>query len=147
MDFSELRAEIIFEIGPDAYSQYDQERYAIPEIVLHILADACIIEFIKGFVDFEALGKGVRAKLEQFIEAFRQSPQLVTLNISQEVDRTFTAAKVPDQASLVEAHKRLVDLLIVYGMDKDIAEAHAGGIEKSIMSTLHKQQGEAAANA
>lgn len=136
MNQDQLRTDIIDEIGPDAHSLYDEERYAIPEIILHLLADACIIEFLKGFFDFEGLGKGARDRFGEFIREFRQGPELVTLNISGDVDHALTAARVPSDEAIAEAREHLVNLLTTYGMHPDIAKAHAAVIEQSILSAL-----------
>src|SRR5215469_721169 len=96
MGYDELSADIIYEIGIDAHSCYEHERYSIEELALHLLADAVIVEFLKGFFDFETLGKGVRAKVDAFIATFRKGPQLVTLDLSGEAHEALTKARVPE---------------------------------------------------
>jgi hypothetical protein len=142
MNYEQLRTDIIEEIGPDAYSCYNEERYAIGELVLHVLADACLIEFLKGFFDFESLGKGARARIDQFIKEFRDAPELVTLDIRPDVNGALRVAEKPSEESITVARDHLRSLLVSHGMDKDPASVHAAVIADAILSTLAKRASE-----
>lgn len=146
MDPNHLRRDIIDEIGPDAYSTFDEQRYALPELFLRILADVVIIAFLKGFFDFESLGKGVRSRVEAFLKTFRDTPYLTTLDIHSDVDNALSKAQVPSEKDADKARQGLVAALITYGMHEDIARAHANEIERSITCALAARAGGAAAN-
>ena len=140
MAYDQLRSEIVEEIGPDVYSRYNEERYAIPEVLVHVLVDACLIEFLKGFFDFESLGKGVRARVDKFVCDFREGQKPLTLDIRPAVDKALSQAHIPNEAQTLAAHECLVSTLVVYGMSKQLASAHASVIETSILSELSKHE-------
>jgi hypothetical protein len=136
MVYSNLRSEIADEMGVDSYACFDKERYAIPEFLVQLLSDAILVEFLAGFFEFSSLGKAARDRVDHFIETFRESPQLVTLNINAEVDQALTAAPVPDEPARAGARDRLVRFLVDYGLSEEIAAAHAVVIDQSVLATL-----------
>jgi|ERR1700723_2572726 len=140
MAFDQMRSEIIEEIGPDVYSRYNEERYAIPELLVHVLVDACLIEFLKGFFDFESLGKGVRARVDKFVCDFREGQKPLTLDIRPTVDEALSQAHVPNAPQTLAARECLISTLVVYGMAKELASAHAAAVERSILSELSKNE-------
>jgi len=139
-EFRQLRADIREEIGMDAYSRYTHERYAITELVLRLLEEVVIMEFIRGFFDFETLGRNVRERVQSFSSDFLRDPKLVSLDISKDVNVALRTAPYPDAAKVDAGHKRLVSFLVGYGMHEEIAEAHATIIESSILSSMRKSQ-------
>lgn len=136
MTFDALRRDIIDEIGVDAYARFDNERYAPEEYIFHILSDVVIVEFLSGFFDFKSLGWAVRERVDAFVKRFWESPQLISLNIREDVDRALNAVVPPDEDARVAAKERLTRFLVQYGMNEEVAKAHALIIEQSILTAL-----------
>ena len=71
-DANEIIASVRDVVGFDAYHMYPDTKRAIPDPVLWGFASACLLEFVKGFVDFKKLGETVRAKLESLLTHWRE---------------------------------------------------------------------------
>ena len=69
--------EVEQELGIDAYHIYPGSRRMIPDAVAWGVAAACIIEFIKGMVDFKRLGEGTRFQLDELVR--RLAPALLRM--------------------------------------------------------------------
>lgn len=136
MNYSDLRRDIVDEVAVDAYACFDKERYAIPEFLIQLFTDVVIIEFLNGFFEFSSLGQAVRVRVDRFVDNFRKSSRMVTLDIGKDVDLALSQARMPDEAERAAAQARLVRFLVDYGMSEDIARAHATVIEQSILAAL-----------
>ena len=140
MDPNELRAEIQEEIALDIYAPYKTEKYLLPPEAWRIFQDVVIMEFLTGFFDFESLGKGLRAKVDDLIRSYRDDPKLTTLDLSRDVDRALSTAEPPDEATALKAQERLTGFLIAYGIDPQSAAEHAAVIAQQIKGALHRQR-------
>jgi hypothetical protein len=136
VNYSDLRRDIVDEVAVDAYACFDKERYAIPEFLIQLFTDVVIIEFLNGFFEFSSLGQAVRVRVDRFVDNFRKSSRMVTLDIGKDVDLALSQARMPDEAERAAAQARLVRFLVDYGMSEDIARAHATVIEQSILAAL-----------
>jgi hypothetical protein len=136
VNYSDLRRDIVDEVAVDAYACFEKERYAIPEFLIQLFTDVVIIEFLSGFFEFSSLGQAVRVRVDRFVEDFRKSPRMVTLDIGKDVDLALSQAPVPDEAERATAQARLVHFLVNYGMSEDLARAHGTIIEQSILASL-----------
>ena len=141
MTFNRLRANIRNEIGINAFAPFE-DQYAPDDEVLRILVDVVIVAFLSGFFDFESLGKSVAQRVDGFMTSFWasprfwESPQLISLNISGDIDKALTQASPPDEVSKKAATERLIRMLVEYGMSEEIAKAHAAVIEQSVLAAL-----------
>lgn len=71
-DGQELITQVQNKIGLDAYHIYPDSRHFIPEAVLWGIASGCVIEFVKGFVDFKLIGESAKRTLLELSTRFRR---------------------------------------------------------------------------
>lgn len=121
------------EIGLDAYHIYPTSRRSIPDTVLWGFASACVLEFIKGFVDFKSLGEAVRSRLDGLLQHWRNKQDFEDYVRSEGLDKAVYAAVeaiphivTPTQRSA--ATKRLEDALVGLGLQRETASEHAARI-------------------
>jgi hypothetical protein len=136
MDPHELRAAIQEEIGLDIYAPYKTEKYLLPPEVWQIFFEVLVIEFLKGFFDFETLGKGLRAKVNAFVSSYREDPKLLRLGLSSQVNEALENATLPGKVEIEEAQQRVTAFLIAYGIDKQSAAEHSLAITQQITQAL-----------
>jgi hypothetical protein len=128
------------EIGLDAYHIYPTSRRSIPDAVLWGFASACLLEFIKGFVDFKSLGESIRSRLEGLLQHWRDKRDFEEYVRSEGLDKAVYAAVdaiprtiTPTQRSA--AIKRLEDALVEVGLQREMAFEHAARIAEVVASS------------
>jgi hypothetical protein len=146
MTLEELRFEVKTEVGSDINSRYEQ-KYDLTQILRDLFADVCILEFLRGFFDFEALGNGARARVEQFISTYQDDPGIERLGIYDDVDGAISIAPIPDSEDSKLGREQLEVFLIKYGMSPTLAGMHAAVIEEQVRSAVASRKPENSANA
>lgn len=146
MKADELKTEILEELGSDVYVVYpDDERHLIAEAILLSIASACIAEFLKGLVDFKALGEATRHKLGELCSSFRHKDQrkLERYQDSGEIEELLVLIKSSpgrlSGKSLADAEQNLADALRQLGMDEERAAQHSRAVATIISSTLNTE--------
>jgi hypothetical protein len=136
MDVYEVRAEIREEVGSGVYAPYKTERYALPPEVVRLFCDVVIVEFLKGFFDFESIGQGLRSKIASFVASYRTDPKLTQLELGPDVGKALALAKSPNDAEADEARQRVTQFLIDYGIDSQLSAEHSAVITQSLLRAL-----------
>lgn len=139
-DATELIESVRDEIGLDAYHIYPTSKRAIPDAVLWGFASACMLEFIKGFVDFKSLGEAIRSRLEGLLQHWRDKHDFEEYVRSEGLDKAvLTAAdaipRTITPAQRTAAVKTLEDALVEVGLPRDTASKHAARIGDIVVSS------------
>lgn len=124
-------------LGIEPYRIYPRSRRLIPEAVLWGFASACILEFVKGLVDFKKLGEASRAKVEQCLRAWRAPETFEQLVADSPPDALATSALalLPaslDEAAITRATQDLSAALQGFGIPSTAAAECADRIAKAV---------------
>jgi hypothetical protein len=139
-DSADIVESVREEIGLDAYHMYPGSRRAIPDAVLWGFASACLLEFVKGFVDFKSLGEAIRGQLEGLLRHWRDEQDFEDYVRSEGLDRAVLAATaaIPGQITSVQRSsgiRALEDALVEIGLPRETASKHANRIDEIVMSS------------
>jgi len=136
-----LLQEVADQLGLDVYYVYPDSRHFIPETVVLAVATACVIEFLKGFFDFNGLGKASREAVLDLARRWRSNQDLEPL--IQTLDLQGLASEVlevsPSSASAADLDKgqaSLTQALSEFGMDQNLANEHAQAIRAVMEKAL-----------
>jgi hypothetical protein len=143
-DGQELVTQVQNKIGLDAYHIYPDSRRFIPEAVLWGIASACVIEFIKGFVDFKLVGESAKRTLLELSSRFRRKDSFedfvqqhdikdITLHIIAVLPPTISDRAYDDGL------RELETALIQFGLRPVPAKARATEIAKLIANRPMQQ--------
>ena len=133
----ELIAEVGDEIGIEAYRIYPNSRRLIPEPVLWGIASACVIEFVKGLVDFKGLGEATKSRLLELSRRFRERDSLESFvehnDLTEPIRLALSALpkKITDE-DYEKGRGELEAALRLFGLPSASAQAHAAAIAEHI---------------
>jgi len=139
MDAQGIVDQVQSEIGLDAYHIYPDSRRFIPEVVLWGIASACVIEFVKGFVDFKKLGEDARSKLNELLRRWKQKDDFEKFVESEYLEVIVYRAieTIPPRlsdAKIDAAREELVLALVEFGLSHDAARRQAGKISEVVLT-------------
>jgi hypothetical protein len=139
-DAADMIASVCDEIGLDAYHIYPSSKRSIPDAVLWGFASACLLEFVKGFVDFKSLGEAVRSKLDGLLQHWRDKEDFEDYLKSEGIERAVLVAveAIPKTISTSQrmlALKNLEDALVEIGLSREAAGKHAARIDEIVATS------------
>ena len=122
----ELIADVKDQIGLDAYHIYPESRRMIPDAVLWAFASACILEFVKAFVDLKGLGEATRNRIGRLLAKWKAKnlDDVAVDDLASDVAEAIAA--LPRKASPAEREAgilRLQAALLELGLSSDGGEA------------------------
>jgi len=129
------------QINLDAYHMYPDSKRLIPEMVVWGFASACLLEFVKGLVDFNQLGKGIRTKVEGLLKAWREKHDFEDYLKSEGIEAAVLATieACPSEitaAQRQDAVERVASALIDLGLPAKKARQHAEQVAKAIAEAI-----------
>jgi len=141
MDASEIIDQVQTEMGLDAYHIYPDSRRFIPETVLWGIAAACVIEFIKGIIDFKSLGEQARGKLDELVTRWKKKEDFERFVTDKELKSIVAKAidKLPAKmtdADEAQARDRLAKALLEFGLPADAANSKAASISVLLLELV-----------
>jgi hypothetical protein len=128
-----LLNEVADELGHDVYYVYPDSKRLIPDAVMWAVVVACIVQFLKGFVDFERLGESARTAIAELLDRWRSKKDLEPWIQGADLHRLVLEAFESRPASVTDAdldrgQACLKQALPEFGMDENLAEEHARAI-------------------
>ena len=140
-DTSGLLTDIRDELGHDVYYFYPDSKHHIPDTVIWGFVSACILEFLKGSVDLNSLGKTTRESIKEILERWRSrqafEPYIQTLNLNHVLTETLEmTATLPSGVDITTGEAKLREALSDFGMEPEVALEHAKAISKLIEQVL-----------
>src|SRR3989304_9693953 len=126
--------DIIDELGMDIYSGYEDKRYLIENPLLVAIASACIASFLKGFVNFEELGKKTRTFLSDLIKNFTRREDIRGYTDKTPIEElllmsTEKSKKLTQKREIYRKGEESLKLALkTFGMPEEIAQQHASNI-------------------
>jgi hypothetical protein len=137
-----ITTSVADELGLDVYRLYPDTRRLIPDTVVWGLASGCIAQFLAGFVDFNGLGKEVRAKLDELIRRWRQKDDferyIETSAPTEAVAVVVQAAMgCASPANIRSGQQKLEQAMIEFGFDPETARIRSERIAKAIAAQLN----------
>ncbi len=131
--------QVTDELGLDAYHIYPDSRRLIPDAVLWAVASACVIEFLKSFLDLKTLGEQARKQLLELTRRWRERDDLEGYLKTEGLDASVRLALEAARPRLTEteeneAVRALEGSLVQFGIDKHAAHEHAARIARIVLS-------------
>jgi hypothetical protein len=134
-DAHQLIANIVDELGMDAYHLYPDSRRLIGEAELAAIAVACIVAYCKGFFNLEVLGTKSREYLLGVLGLLQdKQPDSQPVRIEPVIELLENAG-APIQMPAIESLKRS---MIQFGMTETLANEHAENVAALIQSYVKK---------
>jgi hypothetical protein len=133
----ELIADVQDQIGLDAYHLYPSSRRLIPEAVLWGFASACILDFVKAFVDLKGLGEAARGRIGRLLAGWKAKSldDVEADNLAADVAEAIGA--MPPEVTPAEREAgtlRLRAALLELGLPSDEAKRHAESIAAKVLA-------------
>jgi hypothetical protein len=140
-DAANLLNDIRDELGTDVYYFYPDTRHQIPDTVIWGFVSACILEFLKGFIDLNGLGKTTREAARELLKRWRSrqepEPWIQTLNLHDVIAEALQQPPTPvSAADLSKGEAALRQALCDLGMEPHVAAEHAKAISSLMERTL-----------
>jgi hypothetical protein len=140
-DTATLLTGVRDELGHDVYYFYPDSRHHIPDTVIWGFASACILEFLKGFIDLNRMGKSAREATQELLSRWRSrqepDPWIQTLNLRDVITEALEQPAAPlSSEDLCKGETALRQALSDFGMDPKVAAEHAKAISSVIERTL-----------
>jgi hypothetical protein len=136
-----LLEDIADVLGHDVYYIYPDSLHAIPPDIISAIAVGCLLEFLKGFVDFNRLGQATRQAIGDLLSNWRSSGDLEPLILTLDLQNTAAQALaiVPQDVNahrMDEGQTALKQSLLKFGMDDGLADEHSKAIRQLVQRSL-----------
>lgn len=144
---TELVENVRHKIGIDAYRYYSDSKHAITETVLVGIATACILQYLRGYVDFEKIGKQNSARVKAMIENWRKRSGLERVSDKKLIRASMAAAlemipPIPTPDERASATTLLEEALREFGLPEKLAHERAKEIDALVQDHISKSTGQ-----
>jgi hypothetical protein len=136
-----LLEDIADVLGHDVYYIYPDSLHAIPPVYISAIAVGCLLEFLKGFADFNRLGQASRQAIVNLLNNWRSSrdlePLIQTLDLRNAAYEAL--AIVPQDVNahqMDEGQTALKQALLKFGMNDGLADEHSRAIRQLVQQSL-----------
>jgi hypothetical protein len=132
--------EVIDDMGMEIYAAYPEGRHEAATIVIIGFITLLFGEYLKGFFDFEALGKKTREAFNSLFDtsttAGKTTPKTAVKHITEALSSLLEAGAQPNADAGSKAITQITSFLVSKGIPEATAKIRAEKIAASIKKQL-----------